>query len=292
MVPSGVMQHRCPVWRTLCDRSCSFWYPPGTQHVSCSWISLVCGLHYVVPPLQIPQPEIDLEGRSKPFILRVVLAGAMPEQPSSGILGVFWDLPPIPEQAATEAGSKKGQLWPEDGGGGGRLCSRESSWQPMQIENTRRSKFTAPLSCLRPQAARSPSCLKSVWGWGGPLGLFSLLSKQSFLAWLGNSASGPEDLLCWEVRWLGTLEDGVGEHFLALGEWGREQERWRRNSCWRTKGSPVWRSIWRNWGKGCFFGHKIARRTRSKFLFSPSSSVEQQPQVNKGVQIGGLNSVS
>lgn len=66
------------------------------------------GWHYVVSPLQTPQPEIDLEGESKPFILSACRSHAWTTELWD--LGDLWGLPPLPVQAATEAESEKGWL--------------------------------------------------------------------------------------------------------------------------------------------------------------------------------------
>lgn len=136
----------------------------------------------------------------------------------------------------------------------------ESSWQPIRTENPRRSKFTAPLELPQTPGstkAELPGVGLGMGGWvgGGSGPLLPCCPSSCFLAWLKSSASGPEDLLCWEVRWPRTLEDGVGGGL--PGPWGTGKgARMLKKGFLLEKESPVQRSIWTNRGKGRFLGHK------------------------------------
>lgn len=64
----------------------------------------------------------------------------------------------------------------------------EPSWQPLETESPRRSKFTAPLSSPRPQGSTKPQLPGVVLGTKEGGGLWA--SLQWLSAWLEGSASG------------------------------------------------------------------------------------------------------
>ena len=117
----------------------------------------------------------------------------------------------------------------------------EPSWQPVQTESPRRSKFTVPLNCPRPQGSRKPQLPGVVLGTkrGASGLLFHPLCKQWLLSSAGEFNQWPRRRSVLGSEVARDCGGCGGEGFLALRELGREQECWRTDPRWRTRESPV-----------------------------------------------------